>query len=45
MASMGLARRIDLLDGTHHFLDLVPKGRGEGDSPQSWVRYHDRYEQ
>ncbi len=38
------ARGIDMLNGTYHFLDLVPKGRDEGDSPQSWVRYHDRYE-
>jgi predicted dithiol-disulfide oxidoreductase (DUF899 family) len=38
------ARGIDMLNGTYQFLDLVPKGRDEGDSPQSWVRYHDRYE-
>lgn len=38
------ARGIDLLNGTYNFLDLVPKGRDEGDTPQHWVRYHDRYE-
>jgi len=28
-----------------HMLDLVPKGRDEDpDDPQSWVRYHDRYQ-
>lgn len=37
------ARGIDLLNGTYNFLDLVPKGRDEGDEPQRWVRYHDRY--
>ncbi|MFO0983055.1 MAG: thioredoxin family protein [Planctomycetota bacterium] len=37
------ARGIDMLNGTYQVLDLVPKGRDEGDSPQSWVRYHDRY--
>lgn len=37
------ARGIDMLNGTYNFLDLTPKGRDEGDSPQSWVRYHDRY--
>ncbi len=38
------ARGIDMLNGTYHFLDLVPRGRDEGESPQAWVRYHDRYE-
>lgn len=37
------ARGIDMLNGTYNFLDLTPKGRDEGDSPQSWVRHHDRY--
>jgi len=39
------ARGIEVLNGTYHMLDLVPKGRDEdpGD-PQSWVRYHDRYQ-
>ena len=40
------ARGIDMLNGTYHFLDVVPKGRDEEGlkSPQAWVRYHDRYE-
>lgn len=38
------ARGIDMVNGTYQFLDLVPKGRDEGDSPQSWVQYHDRYD-
>jgi predicted dithiol-disulfide oxidoreductase (DUF899 family) len=38
------ARGIDILNGTYNYLDLVPKGRDEGDNPQSWVRYHDCYE-
>jgi predicted dithiol-disulfide oxidoreductase (DUF899 family) len=25
-------------------MDLLPKGRDEGVHPQSWVRYHDQYE-
>jgi len=37
------ARGIDILNGTYHFLDLVPKGRDEGKRGQYWVRYHDRY--
>ena len=39
------ARGIDLLNGTYNFLDLAPKGRDEDDleSPQAWVRHHDRY--
>jgi predicted dithiol-disulfide oxidoreductase (DUF899 family) len=38
------ARGIDMLNTAYHYLDLTPKGRDEGDSPQSWVRFHDRYE-
>jgi predicted dithiol-disulfide oxidoreductase (DUF899 family) len=38
------ARGIDMLNTAYHYLDLVPKGRDEGDHPQDWVRYHDRYE-
>ena len=38
------ARGIDMLNGAYHVLDLVPRGRDEGDTPQAWVRYHDRYE-
>jgi predicted dithiol-disulfide oxidoreductase (DUF899 family) len=38
------ARGIEMLNGTYHFLDLVPKGRDEDPkSPQAWVRYHDKY--
>jgi len=37
------ARGIDMLNTAYHYLDLVPKGRDEGDTPQSWVRYHDQY--
>ena len=37
------ARGIDMLNNTYHLLDIVPKGRDEGDSPQSWVQYHDKY--
>ena len=40
------ARGIDMMNGTYHYLDLVPKGRDEEglEGPQAWVRYHDRYE-
>ena len=38
------ARGIDMLNGTYHMLDLVPKGRDEDPKDtQSWVRHHDRY--
>jgi predicted dithiol-disulfide oxidoreductase (DUF899 family) len=37
------ARGIDMLNAAYHYLDLVPKGRDEGDSPQFWVRYRDSY--
>jgi predicted dithiol-disulfide oxidoreductase (DUF899 family) len=39
------ARGLDMLVGTYHFLDLVPKGRDEDSLPHTmaWVRHHDRY--
>ena len=40
------ARGLDMLNGTYHHLDLVPKGRDEAELtyPQAWVRHHDRYD-
>jgi predicted dithiol-disulfide oxidoreductase (DUF899 family) len=38
------ARGIEVVNGAYAFMDMLPKGRDEGDAPQSWVRYHDRYE-
>jgi predicted dithiol-disulfide oxidoreductase (DUF899 family) len=38
------ARGIDILNGAYNFIDLTPAGRNEGGAPQSWVRYHDRYD-
>src|SRR5215471_12720848 len=40
------ARGIDAVNGAYQFLDLVPKGRDEDqlEFTQSWVRYHDKYE-
>src|ERR1700682_3825137 len=40
------ARGIDMMNAAYHYLDLVPKGRDadELESPQDWVRHHDRYE-
>jgi len=37
------ARGIDLVNTAYNYLDLVPKGRDEGDSGQAWVRRHDEY--
>jgi predicted dithiol-disulfide oxidoreductase (DUF899 family) len=37
------ARGIDLLNTAYNYLDLVPKGRDEGERPQYWVRRHDEY--
>lgn len=36
-------RGLDILLGTHNFLDLTPKGRNE-QSTMDWVRHHDKYE-
>jgi predicted dithiol-disulfide oxidoreductase (DUF899 family) len=39
-------RGVEVMMGTYHMLDLVPKGRDERDVPNKmeWVRHHDRYE-
>jgi predicted dithiol-disulfide oxidoreductase (DUF899 family) len=37
------ARGIDLLNTAYNYLDLVPKGRDEGDRGPYWVRRHDEY--
>jgi predicted dithiol-disulfide oxidoreductase (DUF899 family) len=38
-------RGIEMVNGTYHFLDLVPKGRDEDGLrfPMEWVRRHDQY--
>ncbi|MEM8688192.1 MAG: thioredoxin family protein [Pseudomonadota bacterium] len=39
------ARGLDMLNVTYQYLDLLPKGRDEGDlpHPMAWVRRHDEY--
>jgi len=39
------ARGLDMLNGTYHLLDLLPKGRDEQDlpAPMAWVKLHDSY--
>jgi len=37
------ARGIDLMSADYNYLDLVPKGRDEGDKGPYWVRRHDEY--
>ena len=41
------ARGLDMFLGVYNLLDIVPKGRNEGDLPytMAWVRHHDRYGQ
>ena len=38
------ARGLDMVNVAYHYLDLVPKGRDEGDRGESWIRRHDEYE-
>ena len=38
------ARGLDMVNAAYHYLDLVPKGRDEGDRGASWLRRHDEYE-
>ena len=37
-------RGLDMLNVAYHYMDLVPKGRGEGEGGlNTWVRRHDEY--
>jgi len=40
------SRGVEMVNGAYHFLDLLPKGRGESGTgnPQAWVRHHDSYD-
>jgi len=38
------ARGLDMLNVAYHYMDLVPKGRDEGESGPRWVRRRDEYE-
>ena len=38
------ARGIDMVNTAYHYLDLVPKGRDEGEEGPFWVRRHDDYD-
>jgi len=38
------ARGIDMMNVDYQYLDLVPKGRDEGDRGPYWVRRHDEYD-
>ena len=38
-------RGLDMLNVAYHYMDLVPKGRDEGDGPGAlWVRRRDEYQ-
>jgi predicted dithiol-disulfide oxidoreductase (DUF899 family) len=39
-------RGVEVMMGTYHLLDLLPKGRDEDglDFTMQWVRHHDRYQ-
>jgi len=38
------SRGVDMMNAGYHLLDLVPKGRDEGDSIMGWLRRRDEYE-
>ncbi|MGH7862028.1 MAG: DUF899 family protein, partial [Candidatus Dormibacteraceae bacterium] len=37
------ARGLDMLNVAYHYMDLVPKGRDEGETSVRWLRRHDEY--
>jgi len=39
------SRRIEAVNGAYAWLDLMPKGRDEGELPfpMAWLRLHDEY--
>jgi predicted dithiol-disulfide oxidoreductase (DUF899 family) len=38
-----VARGVEFLMGYYPILDRAPKGRDEGDAPQTWIHRHDEY--
>ncbi len=38
------ARGIDLMNTAYNYLDLVPKGRDEGNRGPFWLKRHDEYQ-
>ncbi|HVT17296.1 MAG TPA: thioredoxin family protein [Thermoanaerobaculia bacterium] len=42
-AYSSFARGIDMVNTAYHYLDLLPKGRDEGDRGPYWLRRHDEY--
>jgi len=37
------ARGLDMLNVAYHYLDIVPKGRDEGDTGAMWIHRRDEY--
>jgi predicted dithiol-disulfide oxidoreductase (DUF899 family) len=38
------SRGIDMFNTAYHYLDVVPKGRDEGDGIMAWLRRRDEYD-
>jgi len=38
------ARGLDMMNAAYHYVDLLPKGRDEGDGIMAWLRRHDEYD-
>ena len=38
------SRGLELMNAAFHYLDLLPKGRDEGDAPMGWLRRRDVYD-
>jgi predicted dithiol-disulfide oxidoreductase (DUF899 family) len=38
------ARGVEMVNAAFHYLDLLPKGRDEGERPMAWLRLRDAYD-
>jgi predicted dithiol-disulfide oxidoreductase (DUF899 family) len=38
------SRGVEMVNAAFHYLDLLPKGRDEGDRPMAWLRLRDEYD-
>ena len=44
MAPLAVLANKEMVNAAFHYLDLLPKGRDEGERPMAWLRLRDAYD-